>query len=180
MATSTMGAIDEPMRLLPRFCMTPALSPRRFSSDSSAMSDCEIGSTPPSAVPMSMRDSSSTTNDEARPDSAEHSENTTTVISRIDLRLPVLSDRYPMPSADSAKRERQRRGEPTYLRIGEVQVLLHEGPEVAHRVPVEEHEAEGQAEHGHEPRFVTPFFFFSRRKARLWPPSFRQGLPPIV
>ncbi len=30
------------------------------------------------------------------------------------------------------------------LRVGEIQVLLHEGPEIAHRVPVEEHEAEGQ------------------------------------
>jgi hypothetical protein len=83
--------------------MTPALSPRRFSSDSRATSDCEIGSTPPSAVPMSMRDSSRMANDEAMPDSAEHSENTTTVMSRIDLRLPVLSDRYPMPSAERAK-----------------------------------------------------------------------------
>ncbi len=67
------------------------------------MSDWEIGSTPPSAVPISMRESSSTTKEDAMPDSNEHSEKTITVISRIDLRLPVLSDRYPMPSAESAK-----------------------------------------------------------------------------
>src|SRR5689334_2690388 len=108
--------MDEPIRLLPRFCITPALSPRRFSSDSSATSDWEIGSTPPSAVPMSMRDSSSTVNEPATPDSAEHRENTTTVTSRIDLRLPVLSERYPTPSAESAKaNDRADESQPTWV-----------------------------------------------------------------
>ena len=103
-----------------------------------------------------MRDASSIANVVAKPDSAEHTEKMTTVASRMDLRLPVRSERYPMPRPDSAQANDSAEESMPSCGVRELEVRLHEGPEIAHRVPVEEHEAEHQAEHRHQAGLIAP------------------------
>ncbi len=81
--------------LLPKFCMTPMLWPRRAGSDSLATSDWHTGRNGPSASPMSRRAPSSATNEPARPERKEHSEKAMTLASRTALRRPVRSDSAP-------------------------------------------------------------------------------------
>src|SRR5664279_2679721 len=103
MATRTRGAANEPRRLLPKFCMTPMLLPRLAAVDSIATNDCEIGSIGPSAKPISRRVENKVTNEAARPEANEHTENATTVISRNALRFPVRSEYAPPKNAETAQ-----------------------------------------------------------------------------
>src|SRR5260221_7291032 len=102
-ATRTRGATNEPIRLLPKFCITPMLLPRLAAVDSIATSDCEIGSIGPSARPISRRVENRVTNETASPEANEHSENATTVISSKFLRLPVRSEYAPPRNAATAQ-----------------------------------------------------------------------------
>ncbi len=79
-----------------KFCIRPALTPRRLGDDSTFMIEKQIGRNGPSAKPMMTRARSSIMNVAAIPDSAEHSENTTTDTSRNGLRRPLRSDHAPI------------------------------------------------------------------------------------
>ena len=86
-----------------KFCIRPAFTPRRFGDDSTFMMEKQMGRNGPSAKPITKRASKSSMNVPARPDSAEHSENTTTDTSRNGLRTPLRSDHAPITNADSAQ-----------------------------------------------------------------------------
>src|SRR4249919_3876026 len=85
-----------------KFCIRPALTPRRLSDDSTLMIEKQIGMNGPSAKPMRTRARSSIMNVAAIPDSAEHRENTTTETSRNGLRKPLRSDHAPTTYAEIA------------------------------------------------------------------------------
>ena len=91
------------MRLLPRFCITPMLKPRRCSSDSSTTSDWAMGRMGPSASPISMREASSTPKEGASPEITEHTEKITTVRIRMDLRRPSASESVPIAKPEMAQ-----------------------------------------------------------------------------
>ena len=93
---NTSGAIEVPSSDAKKFCIRPALTPRRFGDDTTFMIEKQIGRNGPSAKPMMTRANSSIMNVAATPDSAEHSENTTTDTSRNGLRRPVRSDHAPI------------------------------------------------------------------------------------
>ncbi len=92
-----MGPMPPPIRAAPRFSMMPMFSPRRCSEDSSEITDWPMGVSGPSATPRTQRAASSMAKPAARPDSAENSENSTSMTTRIGLRRPV-------PSASEASR----------------------------------------------------------------------------
>ncbi len=86
-----IGPRVEPTMAAPKFCITPMLKPRRFSSDSMATMDWPMAQIGPSARPSSIRAASSTRKPVAAPDRAENSENRVRVMSRMVLRLRVAS-----------------------------------------------------------------------------------------
>jgi hypothetical protein len=90
--TRINGAANEPRILLPKFCMTPMLSPRRWSLDSAASSDCEIGRIPPSDRPITSREVISIANDVASPEPSEQNEKITMQTMSTLLRRPVASE----------------------------------------------------------------------------------------
>ncbi len=102
-AVRMTGPKKDPMRLLPRFCITPMLKPRRDSEDSSTTRDCATGRMGPSARPISMREASSTPKDGARPESTEHTEKITTVMISTDLRRPSASESVPTRKPEIAQ-----------------------------------------------------------------------------
>ena len=89
--------------LLPKFCITPMLCPRRAGSDSLATSDWHTGRNGPSARPMSSRAANSAAKEAASPERNEHSEKATTLASRIGLRQPVRSESAPPRNAEIAQ-----------------------------------------------------------------------------
>ena len=66
------------------------------------MTEKQIGKNGPSAKPMTTRASSSSMNVPAKPENAEHSENTMTDASRNGLRAPRRSDHAPIAYAETA------------------------------------------------------------------------------
>src|SRR5262245_43493702 len=92
---NTRGAIVVPSSDAKKFCIRPALTPRRLGDETTFMIEKQIGKNGPSAKPMMTRARSSIRNVAATPDSAEHSENTTTDTSKKGLRSPVRSDHAP-------------------------------------------------------------------------------------
>ena len=152
---STSGARKEPRMLLPKFCITPMLWPRRECSDSLATSDWHTGRNGPSARPMSRRAPNSATNEAASPDRKEHREKATDACEQ-DRLAPAGAVRQ--RTAEEGRQrpgEGERRGHESDLLVGEVQVLGDERHQVAGRVAVEEQEAEGDAEHPDQTLFVA-------------------------
>ena len=77
--------------------------PRRCGLTSAATRVWLMGIMPPSATPISSRAPSSNKNELAIPDRKEQQEKATEAIINTLLRLPVLSDRKPMPNAATAQ-----------------------------------------------------------------------------
>ncbi len=84
--TTTIGASTAPSRPPAEAWTKPMLKPRRCSLDANPISDWLIGSTGPSARPITARATSSSMKLLARPEPMEHTENTTTATMRIGLR----------------------------------------------------------------------------------------------
>ena len=87
----------------PKFCMMPIARPRRSGDTASAVIDCEIGATPPSATPISILDPSNTRKELASPLMNEHSENAMVAAIKYALRRPPRSAAAPTHMAESAQ-----------------------------------------------------------------------------
>src|SRR6185312_4545973 len=88
----SQGARLWPSSAEKKFCMIPALTPRRLGEDSIAMMARHTGRNGPSTAPMMAREMSNTGNEGARPERIEHAEKMMRKASRKGLRLPLESD----------------------------------------------------------------------------------------
>ena len=173
--------------LLPKFCITPMLWPRRECSDSLATSDWHTGRNGPSARPMSRRAPNSA--DERGGEPGQEGAQGESDHAREQDRLAPAGAVRQRATEEGRQRpgEGERRGHESDLLVGEVQVLGDERHQVAGRVAVEEQDAEGDAEHPDQTLFVAHIVLHDPRlrpgnhstRARRWRACPRQP-PPIA
>ncbi len=85
------------------FCTIPALSAWRVGPEAAAMMARQIGRNGPSAAPITTRVASRLSKLQARPDSTEQAENSSSAPIRNGLRRPIRSDQRPIRNAPRAQ-----------------------------------------------------------------------------